>query len=223
MNQQHPMDMEQYQKKEQQKKLENYKGLNQYIQKQQILFTGSSLMEQFPISELSQSLGLGKIIYNRGVGGFTTDDFLLHMDPLLFDLEPSKVFLNIGTNDMKPLPNGSWMEHLLSNYALILDECRMRLPDTAVYCMAYYPVNASVQSAQQPHMVNMLKVRTNGAIGAVNERIAHLADSRGYTYINVNDGLTDQDGNLKAEFTVDGIHMYSHAYGIIYRNLLPWL
>ncbi|MFR8035045.1 MAG: hypothetical protein ACLU6W_13685 [Lachnospiraceae bacterium] len=63
--------MQQRKKDEQQKKLQNYQYLNLYAQKHQVLFTGSSLMEQFPISELSISLGLGKAVYNRGIGGYT--------------------------------------------------------------------------------------------------------------------------------------------------------
>ena len=39
-------------------------------------------------------------IYNRGVSGLNTDEFLENIDTLLLDLEPSKIFINIGTNDI---------------------------------------------------------------------------------------------------------------------------
>lgn len=81
--------------------------------KGQILFTGSSLMEQFPITEIARNHGIDKIIYNRGIGGYTTDDFIAEIDTVLFDLAPSKLFINIGTNDMRPREDGQdWAVHL---------------------------------------------------------------------------------------------------------------
>ena len=41
--------------KQQKERLENFRRLNMTAQKGQILFTGSSLMEQFPIEEISMT------------------------------------------------------------------------------------------------------------------------------------------------------------------------
>lgn len=41
--------------------------------------------------------------------------------------------------------------------------------------------------------------------------------------LNLNDGLTDESGNLKAEFTVEGMHLHANGYKIILDNLLPTL
>ena len=60
---------------------------DRYARKGQILFTGSSLMEQFPINELLMSNGMPQVIYNRGIGGFTTDDMLQHMEEMVFGTE----------------------------------------------------------------------------------------------------------------------------------------
>ncbi|MBR1931591.1 MAG: lysophospholipase [Lachnospiraceae bacterium] len=209
--------------REQYIRLINYQELNKTAQKGQILFTGSSLMEQFPINELSISHNLGKIVYNRGIGGYKTDDFLQHIDTMLFDLEPSKVFLNIGTNDMNEREDGeNWQSHLMSNYRKILDLCKENLPGTPVYIMAFYPVNPVIPAAQ-PLLSNMLKIRTMDNLSLANRAIAELAASYGYQYIDANQGLTDDNGNLKAEFTVEGVHMFADAYEIVYRNLLPYL
>ena len=208
---------------ERKKKLLNYQHLNQYVQKHQILFTGSSLMEQFPISELSLSLGLGKIVYNRGIGGYTTDDFLKAIHPMLLDLSPAKVFINIGSNDMREWENGEdWMEHLLTNYRTILTIARQELPQTVFYLMAYYPVNETFASLS-PYHASMLKIRTNENVRHINRELARLADSFSHTYIDVSQGLTDESGALKKELTIDGIHMYPTAYRMIYQNLLPYI
>ena len=57
---------------EKQDKVERFRRLNQFIKPGQILFAGSSLMEQFPIYEFLQDFDLPLTIYNRGVGGYTT-------------------------------------------------------------------------------------------------------------------------------------------------------
>lgn len=210
-------------KEEQEKKIRNYRYLNKFVKKGQILFTGSSLMEQFPVCELSSACGLDRLVYNRGVGGYTTDDFLREIDTVLFDLEPSKVFLNIGTNDLREREDGTdWMTHLLDNYEAILKLCRERLPQTEIYLMAYYPVNGEV-SGGNPQAGAMLKVRTNENIALVNGHISRLAKAYGYHFINVNQGLTDEKRNLKADFTVEGVHMFAEAYGVVFENLKPYL
>ena len=55
------------QKKEQERKIRNYRALNRIAPKGGILFTGSSLMEYFPICEMAMSAGIKKLIYNRGI------------------------------------------------------------------------------------------------------------------------------------------------------------
>ncbi|MDE6962968.1 MAG: lysophospholipase, partial [Lachnospiraceae bacterium] len=62
--------------RDQQEKLERFRILNQNAKKGEILFTGSSLMEQFPVNELLMTKGMHQVVYNRGIGGFTTEDML---------------------------------------------------------------------------------------------------------------------------------------------------
>ena len=50
-----------------------------------------------------------------------------------------------------------------------------------------------------------------------------LAEKLGYCYIDVNDGLTDENGMLKEEITIDGIHMYPDGYRIVWNNMTPYL
>lgn len=57
-----------------------YAEQNQTAQKGQIVFVGSSTMEIFPIENMQQSLGLDKVIYNRGIRATTTAELLTSMD-----------------------------------------------------------------------------------------------------------------------------------------------
>lgn len=84
-----------YMNSQRKNRLKSYKLLNQSAKKGQILFVGSSLMEQFPINELQQTLEKDYVIYNRGIGGYVTTDLSNSMEECIFELEPSKIFINI--------------------------------------------------------------------------------------------------------------------------------
>jgi len=103
-------------------KIKNYNLLNHDVKKGQILFVGSSLMENFPINELQQTLVKPCIIYNRGVGGSVIAELLDSMEECIFELEPSKLFINIGTNDIAS-PDYK-KEKLIVNYDNILTQIR---------------------------------------------------------------------------------------------------
>lgn len=200
-----------------------YDELNKIAQKGQILFTGSSLMEQFPVNEIAMSMGVNQVLYNRGIGGTTTDEFLEHIGTVLLDLEPSKVFINIGTNDIHDRDDGEpWQEHLLKNYRRILEILKERLPRTAVYMMAYYPINADLPDTPEWTKA-AFRTRTNEALNDTNRKLAILARDMGCRFIDCNDGIKDEQGCQKAEFTKEGMHMYPDAYIEVFKALRQYL
>lgn len=205
---------------EKERKLQNYREQNRYIRKGQTLFTGSSLMEMFPITEFCLNEGL-PTAYNRGIGGYVTDEFLAAIDTVLLDPEPSKLFINIGTNDIRSMPEGEdWFAHLSANYRRICEIIRDKLPDTVVYMMAYYPVNWDAPGARER---GGLGERTNENVNRANRMTEGLAREFGFHYIDVNDGLKDKDGNLRIEHTADGVHFDSAAYRTVFDRLRPYL
>jgi len=204
--------------REKQNTLERYRRLNQYVRKGETLFVGSSLMEQFPLYELKMSLGIPGIAYNRGIGGYTTAELLDVMDTCIFDLAPARIFINIGSNDMAGL--GFTIEGLRSNYQRILQQIKDRLPACQITLMAYYPINTA---CALPGFGDMFATRNNETIQACNQMVEELADEMGCSFINVNQGLLDENGNLKADFTIEGLHMWPDAYHTVLGELRPYL
>ena len=204
-------------------KIKNYKFRNQYARKGETLFVGSSLMENFPINELQQNLQSTHVIYNRGIGGYVTTELMENMEICIFELEPSKIFINIGTNDIG-CPEYS-KEKLIENYDKILTEIKKRLPQCKVYVMAYYPVNtkANFQGVDQTRKEEMFRTRTNEAILEANEAVEALAEKHSYKFINVNEGLFDQDASLKEEYAIEGLHMWPNGYAVILENMKKYL
>ncbi len=207
--------------RDQQEKLERFRILNQNAKKGEILFTGSSLMEQFPVNELLMTRGMRQVVYNRGIGGFTTEDMLRNMEEMVFALKPRKIFINIGTNDIGS--QGYRLEKLMENYGKIITQIRERLPEAEIYMMAYYPVNETDKLPEGEWAKTMFLTRTNENISIANKAVEEMAGRMGCHFINVNQGLTDEAGKLKKEFTVEGIHMYANGYEVVLENMRPFL
>lgn len=205
-------------KKETDRKLENYRSLNKSVQKNQILFVGSSLMEMFPIEEFVKERKLPFTVYNRGIGGYKTEDLLPVLDVCVYELSPRRIFINIGTNDLSEtsIP----LEEVIRNYDRILSEIERNVPGVELYLMAYYPVN---YEAAAEEMKPCLKVRNNDKIALANGEVEKLAQRHQAKYIDVNAPLKDARGNLKAEYTIEGMHIKREGYLVILDEVLKYV
>ena len=145
------------------------------------------------------------------------------LDAMLCDLEPKYVFTNIGTNDLRNSDDGTpWQEILTSNLTNIFSQIKERLPETKVYAMAFYPMDDEDEMMKQLRKLIGL-TRTNATLMEAREIEKAVAEKFGYIYIDVNEGLTHEKGNLKKEFCKDAIHFYPDGYEVVYKNLEKYL
>ncbi len=207
------------QKKE---KVERFKRLNPMAKKGQIVFAGSSLMEQFPINEMIQNydVQLPYAIYNRGIGGYTTQEMLQELDVMVHDLQPKYVFINIGTNDLSA-PDYDEAE-LIARYREILDEIEAHTPGVQIYMLAYYPM-CTKKAMKVPYMKPVLQYRNNERVASANLAVKQLAKESGHVFLDLNAGLLDEDGDVKEEYSIEGMHMYANGYEQVLNALLPTL
>lgn len=226
MNQEELDEMMEIQwQREKEEKVKKYSILNTLALKGQTVLAGSSLMEFFPVNELQQTLEKQTAIYNRGIAGYVTRELLEALEVCVLALAPSRLFINIGTNDISSADGEYELGKLLANYNEILTRIRERLPECKVYVMAYYPVNAKADfpGMDEEMRENYFRTRTNAALLEANRAVEELALGHGYEFINVNEGLTDAEGNLKEEYTMDGVHMYGNGYAVVLDNLKKYL
>ena len=192
---------------------------NQSCKKGQTVFVGSSLMEMFPVEEWVKELGPdAPIVYNSGVGGYRTDDLLRILEPCVFELAPSKVFINIGTNDLSDASVP--LEEMIERYDRIITMIEEGLPGVVIYMMAYYPIN---YEAATEEMKPCLKIRTNEKILAANQLVEALAQKHNQRFINVNVPLMDEKGRLKAEYTIEGMHINPAGYRSIFDEVMRYV
>lgn len=199
-------------------KIMRYREENKNVKYGQTVFTGSSLMEMFPINKLLKEHNDSTIIYNRGIGGFVSRELLEVIDVCATDLKPSKIFINIGTNDLSDsrIP----ISELMENYDKIISEIEAKLPEAIIYLMAYYPVN---YEAAAENMKECLKIRNNEKIRTANAEVKKLAEKHGQRYIDINKNLMDEQGRLKAEYTIEGLHINEDGYRAVYDDIMVYV
>ena len=86
--------------------------------------------------------------------------------------------------------------------------------------MAYYPIN---YEAAAEEMKPCLLIRTNEKINRANELVAGLAEKHNQRFINVNAPLTDEQGRLKAEYTIEGMHIRPEGYRAILNDVMKYV
>lgn len=180
------------------------------FQNERIVFLGDSITSRYDLEHYYKD----HYIINSGIGGNLTTDILSDMKNRVYNYNPSKLFLLIGTNDLvySNLNN----EEIKENIEKIIDEIKKNNPHTKIYLQSIYPINRNVNLA-------IVESRTNKQIKALNSKIKDICQNYKCTYINVYDKLIDRKGNLKRIYTVDGIHLSKLGYYKVTKVLKKYL
>jgi len=197
-----------------QRKINNvFFELNENAEPGGIVFLGDSSSDFFRINEFFH----GKYVINRGIGGDTTDGVLKRMPESVYDLSPSKVFILIGTND---LAHGKSEEYIVGNISAIISGIRKNCPDASIYLESIYPVSSSRDKKIKRLYIGR---RSNDKIMRINQSLEKLAGEHGAKYIDVFSRLTGKDGNIRLEYTVEGLHLTVKGYGAAAEVLRPYV
>ena len=175
------------------------------------LFLGDSITDFYPLEEYYDNLP----VVNSGIAGNKTTDILNDMQTRIYQYNPTKVFLLIGTNDLDS-NDEDVVDTTFDNIKEIVREIRENRSDATIYVESVYPVNSTIEN-------NTVNNRANRKIRKLNEKISQYCDGESCNYINLYDDLIDEEGNLKEEYTEDGLHLNSLGYVVITRELLPYL
>ena len=85
------------------------------------LFLGDSITDFYDLDKYYEGLP----VVNSGISGNTTEDILSNMDSRVYNYNPSKVFLLIGTND---LLRDKSVEEITENIEIIVNNIRKNEP-----------------------------------------------------------------------------------------------
>ena len=195
--------------KEQGKIQTKYRHLNQVsVVEPDILFIGDSIVEYYPLQEL---FGISKTIVNRGIRGYQTGLLLENLDAHLYGGAVDKIVLLIGTNDIgKDVP----VNEALNNLEVIIQSIARDYPLTEIKLLSILPVNEGEEYKQTVY------IRTNEKIQRWNQAYKELASAyMQVEYVSVFEELLDQEGQLKSDYTTDGLHLSVSGYQALSETL----
>lgn len=164
------------------------------------VFLGDSLTDYYDLETFFPN----QPVVNSGVAGQTTSQVLAQMKQRVYDYNPSKVIVLIGTNDLR---DGQSARGTVEGIQKIIEEIQTHRPQAEIYIESLYPINASISNATG--------LRTNENIQKVNADLQTYAKENKLTYLDVASHLKDEQGNLRAEYTVDGLHLSDAGYQVV--------
>lgn len=182
---------------------------NEDLTWQNVVLLGDSITEGFDV----QKYFPGRRVLNRGIGAdvignaMAPDDprgVLQRLDNSVFDCAPSDVFILIGINDLN---GGHTLDQMADGYRQLLQRIRQKRPDLPVYVQSLLPTRGNFASK-------------NTAIVEFNQRLQKLAVEFKCHYLDLHPLLCDGKGELKADFTQDGLHLTDPAYRVWRAQIL---
>ena len=173
------------------------------------LFLGDSITDFYDLDKYYKDLP----VVNSGISGNITDDILKDMKKRVYQYNPSKVFLLIGTND---LIRDKSNEEIVEGVEKIIKGIKENRPKAEIYLESIYPVNYKLS----PRMVN---VRKNDDIKEINEKLEDYCEDNDITYIDMYDLLKDDDDNFDSIYTDDGLHPNDEGYETITKKLKKYI
>ena len=199
--------------KEQEKIQTKYRELNQIsVIEPDIIFIGDSIIEYSPLQEL---LGTTKTIVNRGIRGYQTGLLLDNLDAHLYGDAVDQIVLLIGTNDIgKDVP----MNEALNNLESLIQTISRDYPLSQIKLVSILPVNEGENFKQTVY------IRTNEKINAWNQAYQDLASAyMQVDFVPVFENLLDQEGQLKEDYTTDGLHLSVSGYQALSNILRKYI
>ena len=164
--------------------------------KAKIVMLGNSLNNNAPWNEL---FPMGYTI-NRGISGDVVEGVDQRLDEIVPDV-PSKIFLVTATNDFV---NDSTIQAIdvWQKYEKLIKDIRAMFPATRLYVQSTLPLNPK----------SKFYLDNNAKIAELNKLLFGAAERYGYLYLDIATPMSDENGDLREQYTTDGIHLSATGY-----------
>ncbi|MCC5617492.1 GDSL-type esterase/lipase family protein [Nostoc sp. CHAB 5836] len=172
------------------------------------ILVGDSLSLWFPPELLPED----KNWLNQGISGETSNGLLKRLK--VFDrTQPEVIFLMIGIND---LIRGMSDEVIVDNQRQIINYLQKTHPTAQIVVQSILPHGA--EEATWKGRDQLLTV-ANSRIRKLNQQLQSQSSKKGVKYLDLYPLFTNKQGNLRREFTTDGLHLSPEGY-IVWRSAL---
>jgi lysophospholipase L1-like esterase len=147
----------------------------------------------------------GKPFVNRGIGGQTTPQMLVRFRADVIALHPAAVVILAGTNDIAGNTGPATLEQIEDNFESMSELARLH--HIRVVLSSVTPVCDYIKPQTQR--------RPPDAIIRLNRWIKDYAGRTGATYLDYYTALLDNQGFLRRDMTVDGLHPNDAGYAVM--------
>jgi lysophospholipase L1-like esterase len=172
------------------------------------ILAGDSLSLWFPPELLPED----RSWLNQGISGEVSNGLLQRLD--FFDrTKPEKIFIMVGIND---LIRGLDDQEILANYQQIISYLRRKHPQTEIVVQSILPHGEEGITWEGKEKLLAIP---NPRIRNLNQELNNLATEKGVKYLNLHPLFTDKQGNLRSDFTTDGLHLSPPGY-LVWRTAL---
>lgn len=162
------------------------------MNEQMIILMGDSITEGFNVLQYLKD----RSVLNYGVSGDSTVECFERISSAWFESSARRLYLCIGTND---LARGRTDQEILENIRKIIDRIRESAPAMPIELTTLFPTRDNAP-------------RPNERIRGFNAGLKLLSAEFGTGFFDLHPHFVDENGDLKKEFTEDGLHLTEAAY-----------
>ena len=146
----------------------------------------------------------------------TTEKLLDNMKKMIYDFNPSDIFIQIGIYD---IDNDVSIDEFVSNYKEIIDEIKKNRPYANINIMGIYFINEDVDGYDSEIYSDKVN---NNIINKFNNKIKKIADDKGVNYFDV-DILSNDSNKLDSRYTDNGIYLNDDGNEKIVKRIKEYL
>ena len=178
------------------------------------VFVGDSITELYKLDDYYEDF---KVV-NSGKSGYKTTDILDNIDTMVYDYNPTKIFLLIGINDF--LDKDVNPDEVYENITKIIENIQKNRKYAKIYVESIYPT-----CHHDDEKVNLSETnkRPNKEIKKINKNLENYCKDNNITFIDIYSKLIDEEGELNLDYTVDGLHLSKEGYDIVSKTLMPYI
>lgn len=150
-----------------------FSEMNKIANKGNVVFFGSTYFSKMPFSELGECFGMKEELYNRSVEDKGIDELCDMADSCVFELMPSKVFINIGEKEAND--DTVDIDEFIEKYEWLL-----------------YTINSNTDA--DIYIVSVMAENSS----KINARLKELSNQYGCKYIDITSAFGTSNQSLKA-------------------------
>ncbi len=184
--------------------LEHYRAANAALSpvkagEKRVVFFGASVAEYW--GTRGGAFFPGKPFLNRGIGGQTSAQMVVRFRQDVIHLHPAAVVFLESTNDVSQDMEAEVSENNWRSIAELAQANGIEMIFTSITPSSHFPWNSGLHPAE--------------TIRARNAWLKDYAASHSLTYVDFYPALTNAEGGMKTDLTVDGVHPNQKGYALM--------